>query len=93
MQKADKEIKKQQKNADRVSFSFGVTVNTGNYSSIRVDARFDTDVAPTEDYDEAFDRAKMVVIPDVFKTAQSLGKKFKDELPPPAEERWRKPRT
>jgi hypothetical protein len=78
-----------QRTIDRISFAFGVTLNTGNYSAIRVDERYDTDVAPGETVDDAFDRAQQAVIPDVFRKAQTIGRKFKEELPAPEPQKWR----
>lgn len=46
---------------DRVTYSFGLTINTGNYESVRVDVTMASDVEGNETFDEAYERVKSVV--------------------------------
>ena len=38
---------------DKVRYSFGLTLNIGNYESARVDVEYETEVEPDETKDEA----------------------------------------
>ena len=44
--------------ADKVRFGKGVTINVGNYESVRLDLERETEVEPNEDVGTAFVRVK-----------------------------------
>jgi hypothetical protein len=43
--------------APRVGVSVGITLNVGNFESVRADSRFDVDVQDGESYDDAWSAA------------------------------------
>jgi len=43
---------------DKVRFAKGVTINTGNYQSVRLDLERETEVRPGESADDAYARVK-----------------------------------
>lgn len=42
---------------DRVTVDVGLTINLGDYNSLRVGSHYGTDVKPGESLEEAYDRA------------------------------------
>ena len=50
---------------DRVRYSYGRTVNTGNYDSTRIDVGVSSDVQPGETFNEAMTRVREEVLKEV----------------------------
>lgn len=46
---------------DRITATFGLTINLGNYESARIDCQYETDVREGETIEEAYDRAWSIV--------------------------------
>ena len=59
--------------SDRVKYSFGLTVNTGNYNSARFDVEYETDVQSDETPEEALKRAQEFVEEKVGEKKDELG--------------------
>ena len=51
---------------DRVRYSYGRTINTGNYESARIDVGMSSDVQPGETFNEAMDSIREKVVKEVL---------------------------
>lgn len=62
-------------NPDRVWFTYGLTVNLGNYNSVKFDAGMASDVRPGETPQQAIDRCRKVADAEIERENQRLKKR------------------
>ncbi len=70
--KGDEEAQRAESLPDRVWFTFGMTMNLGDYQSSRIDAGMSTDIRPGEDFDQAMARIQAPIIAEVEKRVDEL---------------------
>ena len=63
---------------DRVTYTHGRTVNMGNYNSLRVEARLESDIQPEESYKDALIRVRESVMEFVLDDLAQLTPKDRD---------------
>jgi hypothetical protein len=56
--------------SENVRVSLGVTINTGNFESARLDASYETEVRAGETVEDAFDRAWKVVDEEISEKSE-----------------------
>ena len=60
----------------RISINYGVTLNVGNFESVRIDIGMERDIQPNESRDEAFRECWVIVKQQVHKRSIQAKKKM-----------------